>query len=201
MILQVCPRPSANPDTHYAHVLSNLWFVKKMVGVIKELIWIGFVVWENACILLASFLPCLKWGNPLPFLQSTRAANWAAMKTLCSPSVPAAVTTGRLQFDGVRMRCPQDLLCGHILFNQLARFLVPQQKVFVMAYSSTVLLPSVSNTTVNSIMNTNISFLLLRANRLIFMMHILSINQFILWKENFNVQYFCWFYVFYCRCA
>lgn len=135
------------------------------------------------------------------FLQSTRAANWAAMKTLCSPSVPAAVTMGRLQSDGIRMRCPQDLLCGHILFNQLARFLVPLQKVFVMPCSSAILLSSVLNTTANNTMNTNISFLSLRANRLIFMMHTLSINQFILWKENFNVQYFCWFYVFYCRCA
>lgn len=86
-------------------------------------------------------------------------------------------------------------------FYQLARFLIPLQKDFVMAYASTVLLSSVLNTTVNNIMNTNISFLFLRANRLIFMMHILSINQFILWKGNFNVQYFCWFYVFYCRCA
>lgn len=87
----------------------------------------------------------------------------------------------RLQCDGTRMRCPQDLLCGHILFNQLARFLVPLQKVFVMAYAkSTVLLSSVLNTAVNNVMNTNISFLFLRANRLIFMMHILSMNQFIL---------------------
>lgn len=117
-----------------------------------------------------------------------KGSKLSSYEKLCLPCVPAAVTMGRLQCDGTRMKCPQDLLCGHVLFNQLARFLIPLQKVFVMAYASTVPLSSVLNTTVNNVMKTNISFLFLRANRLIFMMHILSINQFILWKGNFNVQ-------------
>lgn len=96
------------------------------------------MVWEKTCILLPSFLPYSRTRQyralfVVPFLQSSYDS---AVLT----SVLAAVITCGLQCDGTRMRCPQHLVCGHILYNQAMGFLVLLQKVFLVAHNSTVLL-------------------------------------------------------------
>lgn len=153
-----------------------------MVRVTKGLMWMGFGMGENRYFTFLVF--ALFWNeavqSPVCSALSTEPTSGklgSCENPVLISALPAVIVCG-LQCDGTRMRCPQNLVCGHTLFNHAVRFLV-LQKDFLTAYNSTVLLSHLdwilqwSNS-----LNTTTSFLFLRANGVIFMMHILSINLF-----------------------